>query len=422
MTSHASITLTVVTAALVLGRVGSAQVEPPVLVRAPDIAVGPGSGQIVVADINHDGHLDVIARHLMQREISVFLGDGRGAFRPAPVSRIALPYRPGMIAVADMNGDNHPDVAIASSERNEIDVFAGNGTGAFARVAGSPFRASPSEDFFTRGIYLTDVNEDGQADLLTTNGRDSSFAVLLGKPGSWFVAGPIVQPPSNPLLERYAFALGDVNGDRHIDVVIAARRDDWAQPGRLKILLGDGTGAFRENPVSATIPSNPHSLTLADLNGDGRPDLVMSHSGSGTITVLLNSGGARFELAPGSPFDVGAEAFDVGIADINSDGKPDLLAATGGTIAVWAGDGRGRFQSAPGSPFRAGPGAYHFAVRDINEDGRSDVVVASFEGTAAAVYLSNVQVGATLSVPGNAHLSMSEGTGAARDRANSLPR
>ena len=408
MTFRARIVLTLATATLVLCRVGSAQGQRPVFVHASDIAVGPGSGQIVLADINHDGHVDLITRHLRQHEISVFLGDGKGQFGSAPAGRIALPYSPGLIAVADMNGDRHPDLAVTSSERNDIDVFAGNGTGAFSRVAGSPFRASPAEDFFTRSVYLIDVNEDSQADLLTTNGRDSSFAVLFGKPGSWFAPGPVVRPPSNPLLGRYAFAVGDVNGDRHVDVVIAARTNDLPQPGRIEMFLGDGTGAFHANPLSATIPPNPHWLTLADINRDGRPDLVMSHAGSPAITVLLNSGGGRFAPAPGSPFSAGAEAFEVQVADINSDGKPDLLAATGSAIGVWAGDGGGRFTPALGSPFRAGPGAYHFAVRDINEDGKPDLVAASFEGSAAAVYLSSAQAATRVTVRDSSGLLAAE--------------
>lgn len=128
-------------------------------------------------------------------------------------------------------------------------------------------------------------------------------------------------------------------------------------------------------------------MRLADVNGDRRVDLVIAHSHSRLVSVLLNDGAGRFAHAAGSPFDIGDEAFSVIVADANGDGRSDLLAATATSATVLLGDARGRFTPAPGSPFRAGPGAYQISAADINADGRLDIALPSFEGNAVTVYL-----------------------------------
>ena len=136
-----------------------AQSPNPLFVAAPAVTVGLGSGQIVFADLNRDGRLDMVTRHLLQRRIGVWLGDGKGGFTASAGTPMALDYQPGGIAAADVNGDGTPDLVVTKSERDEVDVFLGDGKGGFTRGAGSPFADSPSSDFFTRSVDLLDVND-----------------------------------------------------------------------------------------------------------------------------------------------------------------------------------------------------------------------------------------------------------------------
>jgi len=111
----------------------------------------------------------------------------------------------------------------------------------------------------------------------------------------------------------------------------------------------------------------------------------------------LNEGHGVFKAAPGSPVDVGLEAYAVVVADVNRDRKADLLAATVNSrarpfesrIAVVLGDGGGGFLAAPASPFRAGAGAYNLTVGDVNEDGKVDVAASSFEGKGVTLLLGH---------------------------------
>jgi len=347
------------------------------------VDVGPGSGNIVLADVDRDGHADMVIQHLLQRKVGVFLGDGKGGFKPA--SPIALEYQPGSVAVADVDGDGLLDLAVGQSERDAADVFLGDGKGTFKRASASPFAASASREFFTRQVWFADFNGDRRLDIVTANGAANALGMLFGDGRGGFSPGPVTKRESNR--QRHAFAFGDVDGDGRVDTVIASRGGpDTPETGRVVILLGDGTGSFKEAGPALAVAPGPRYAALADCNGDRRLDLVICHDNR-RISVLLNDGGGRFVQAAGSPLDAGAEAYMVVVADSNGDGRPDLLAATVEDVTVLLGDGRGRFTAAPGSPFRAGPGAYKLATADLNRDGKLDVVASSFEGNAVTVLL-----------------------------------
>src|SRR5215213_11032176 len=153
--------------------IGWTYLQGPLFSPAPGspVTVGAGSGHVVLADINGDGHLDLVTQHLQTRIVSVQLGDGTGRFTAAPGSPISLSYSPGDIKLGDVNGDKIPDLGVSSSERDQVDIFLGNGKGGFGRAPGSPFTASASVEFYTHSLNLVDINEDGKLDLVTANGR-----------------------------------------------------------------------------------------------------------------------------------------------------------------------------------------------------------------------------------------------------------
>jgi hypothetical protein len=293
-------------------------------------------------------------------------------------------YQPGAIEVTDLNGDAIPDLAVTKSERDEVDVFLGDGAGGF-RTSGPSIAASASGEFFTHGLAVLDANEDRRPDLVTFNGKDHSFGILIGDGRGRFTALPPVK--RDPAGTRQSFAFGDVDGDGHIDAVVARRRDD-AEPGRVSVFRGDGSGRFVDALRDYPVPPNPIFLALADVNGDRRPDLLISHNHSRGISIHMNDGRGGFAAAAGSPLDIGREAYGLSVADMNRDGHPDLVAATVTSATVLLGNGAGQLTAAPGSPFRAGPGAYQVAIGDLDEDGKPDVVVSSFEGSALTILFS----------------------------------
>lgn len=364
------------------GWASQAQSQGPMFSPAPGspVVVGEGSGYLVLADVNRDGRLDLVTQHLLRRVVTVQLGDGTGRFAMAPGSPITLAYSPGNIKLGDVNNDGLLDLGVTSSERDTVDIFLGDGSGKFTLAPGSPSVVSPSTEFNTHGLQLVDLNEDGKLDILTTSNQRPSFATMFGNGRGGFSPGPAATFSAGQ--GRYAFAFGDLDGDGHLDAVIASGNNEFAETGRVFMLRGDGKGAFKtlsETPV----PAGPRYVTLGDLNGDGRPDLVLSH-GSNQLSVLLNQGGGKF--APGSRHDLGTKAWAVTVADVNRDKSNDLVVATVDSVTVLL-NGNSGFAPAPGSPFRAGPGAFYVAIGDMNLDGKLDVVASSFGGNAVTVLL-----------------------------------
>lgn len=370
---------------LAISLISLGETQPPLFSIAPPVAVGDGSGHLVLADVNGDGKLDLLSQHLLQHVVTIQLGDGVGNFTKAPGSPISLAYAPGDIKVGDVNGDGFPDLGVTNSERNTIDIFLGNGAGNFSLSSGSPFRISPDSEFKAQLLQFLDINEDGQLDIVVTNNQQNSIYTLLGNGRGSFTSGPSTTFPART--GRYSFAFGDLNGDGHPDIAIASSNDsESSQAGNIVLLRGNGKGDFRALS-DITAPSNVRYLTLADLNGDGRSDLALVYGGNRScqLATLINQGNGKF--ATGSNYHFGKAAFGLVAVDVNQDRRSDLVIATVDSVTVLLNGDRG-FAPAAGSPFHAGPGAYHLAIGDVNHDGKPDVAASSFEGKTATILIA----------------------------------
>jgi FG-GAP-like repeat len=115
--------------------------------------------------------------------------------------------------------------------------------------------------------------------------------------------------------------------------------------------------------------------------------LVTTHVDSALVSVLLGDGRGNFAEAGGSPFQLGQQAWYVGLVDLNRDGRADLVAAANTGVRALIGDGRGGFTPAPGSPFTTGKGTWKLAAADVNADGKSDVAASSLESDSVSVLL-----------------------------------
>ncbi len=359
---------------------------------ASPVKVGPGSGRVVLVDVDRDGHLDLLTQHLLQRNVAVQLGDGKGHFVQLQAGPMNLDFEPSTVAVDDVNNDAIPDLGVTSrdSTGEYVHIFMGNGRGGFSPAAGSPFAVTESVERYKPILRLANVNDDGRLDIVTANGRRDTLEILFGDGRGAFSRGPVLKQPGQG---QYSFAVGDVHGDGLLDIVTASTGGPTLEPGSVVTRRGDGKGAFEEAP-SLSVPTGARIGTLADVNGDQHLDILLSHADRNHLSILLNDGHGLFKTAAGSPLDVGMEAFAVVVADVNRDKKADLVAALVNSraapfdskIAVLLGDGV-RFVPAPGSPFHAGRGAYNLAVGDVNEDGRVDVAASSFEGDAVTLLL-----------------------------------
>ena len=172
-------------------------------------------------------------------------------------------------------------------------------------------------------------------------------------------------------------ATGDLNGDGKPDMVVVN-----SGAGTISILLGTGGGSFTA-PVNITVGTSPADVAIGDVNGDGRPDLVVTNQGSDTVSILLNVGGGVFGAPTNIPLPAGSGPEGVAIADIDGNGANDIIVsnAFSNSVIVFLGTGFGSFSGGILSTTGSSPSGV--AVADFNGDGKLDLATSNNDGTAS---------------------------------------
>jgi hypothetical protein len=321
-------------------------------------------------------------------QVAVLLGNGDGTFKTAAVTTtdgntddpIIVGALKGTstddIIQVHPTGDNcdgpqshasHP--LTLPSCGSSIDVMVSNGDGTFA----TPVNYPVSDASLTGGL-LTDVNGDGKLDILVfDDSTPANVIALLGNGDGTFQAASTLGHLTTSAPRNILFA--DFNGDGKIDFV------GQLESGQLQVTLATGAGLYANAPVSLNTSNSQYGAcgsTTGDLNGDGKPEIVSFNCDENTVTVYVNNGEGTF--ATGLYYDNNGgqeQAPDDGaIADMNGDGKNDIVAINDNVadISVFLGNGDGTVAVQPLS-YDVGGYAYRVPlIADFNGDGLLDVV------------------------------------------------
>jgi hypothetical protein len=294
--------------------------------------------RVQAADLDGDGDADAVA--VAREQAALLFLENRGGRLE---SVLALPLEPTLLtdaaglALADADSDGDVDVLVTVTELGELRLYRNQGGPAsFGPLLPSDVHALGTA---TLGLALGDLDDDGRLDVVVGRPADESLQVWLGQGGGAFA-------PAAPLALEWApleLLCADLDGDGHLDVAATALLDVGQG---LALLGGDGRGALRLNSTFP-LSSRAGGLAAGDLDEDGRPDLVVGQFPTLTneLAVLLNRGALDFDArtfalspGPGTPL----------VADADRDGHLDLFVlSTDGELALLRGDGRGGFVDEP---------------------------------------------------------------------------
>jgi hypothetical protein len=227
--------------------------------------------------------------------------------------------------VGDLNGDGKLDLAVAASGANSVLVFTQTATGTFNAPVTYAVGGDP------QALTIADLDGNGRADLAVATTANTVSVLLQTGAGTFASAVDYVTG-----VQPVAIQAADLNGDGKLDL-LTANFGAATTPGTqgLSVLLQGAAGTFAA-PVSYTTAYRPSGLAVGDLNGDGRPDVAVACQGlpgdPGAVSVLLQSPTTPGALLTAVDYRGVSGPMGVAIADMDGDGRPDLVLADGDIV------------------------------------------------------------------------------------------
>lgn len=352
---------------------------------------------VAISDINRDGAPDIVVSAATVLSAPPHAGfvavltqkpQAPGTFSAS--IRYTAEFDPSGLAVADLSGSGAKDVVVGSLNKagatvpDNVVVLRHDPANAGA-LLGPQLISTGSHGI--NDVAVGDVNGDGLPDIVVTAGATLLvFTQSTTQPGTFAQSQSIATATT-----AGAIALADLNGDGHLDIAVTLAVDSG--PGTVQVFLQNAAAPGTFLPATGyTVGLQPVALAIGDLNGDGKLDLVVTNQGAGdgsnpSVSVLLQNAAMSGQFSSQISLPSARAPMAVAIADIDGDGKQDIVTANASGAPPFNGSVQIYFQQAPGafgSPVRLGSfqGSYTLAVGDLNGDQAPDIVVNDDEGIA----------------------------------------
>jgi hypothetical protein len=377
-----------------------------------------------IGDLDGDGKPDLVVGNIYGNTISVFRNISSSGSISSSSFESKVEFTTGGspvdVNIGDLDGDGKLDLVVTNSDpgsSSSISVF--RNTASSGIINSSSFASKV--DFITEpspiGLSIGDLDGDGKPDLAVANSENISNTISIfrntsssGSINSGSFAGKVNFTVG--LAPAY-LSIGDLDGDGKPDLVVSNYKSDYISVLRNTASSGSINSSSFENKVDFTTGSSsepkPFGLSIGDLDGDDKPDLVVANFNDGIISVLRNTASSgsitSSSFASRVNFDAGTEPYSVSIGDLDGDGKPDLVASTSvGSISVirnTASNGSitsSSFANKIDIPTLSLP--INIKIGDLDGDGKPDLVASNIAGLDISL-IHNYQSPLTITPPGS---------------------
>ena len=282
---------------------------------APESArAGKQPYAIVAADLNGDRKIDLAVANHDTDHLTLLFGDGKGQFTARELRVPSKPH-PHMIAAADADGDGQVDLITDSWMENRLLLVSTTGRSTPIEVGRKPYLT----------LTAADIDGDGNIDLITPNQGFGTVSILPGDGHGHFAHAP--QSPIAAGPGPFAAAVADVNGDRKPDIVVAnfsGQITDTARDG-VTWIRNDGARRFTAFPNRIAVGRGTARIAAGDFNGDGFADVAVSNSAGAEVTIVF---GSPSGLHRSITIPTMSSPHALALADLDRDGRADLLVVT----------------------------------------------------------------------------------------------
>lgn len=311
---------------------------------------------------------------------------------------------PRYLASGDLNGDGKPDIVVSNTESNSITIFPN--ASAVGSISFAPKIVLPTVPATgaTSGVTVKDLDGDGKPDIIVANAVDRSLTIYhnttTDAASVTFTSSSITL---GGILYPFATVVSDFNGDGKPEIAVSTGANSIVSNiVILPNLSTPGQMSFGPAQVFECGPANSiaNFFDASDLNADGKPDLAITVGNNGKLSVMLNTSPAGGQLAFTDPvfFDNGAQPKGLKIADMDSDGKPDIVVSQANSLVVFRNNYTGSGPFTLDTPVPIGYANFGLDIADLDNDSKPDVI-------SSAIVNSAVYVSRNKSVPGQINAS-----------------
>lgn len=342
-----------------------------------DVTTSAAPRWVAVGDIDGDGKTDIVVAYQASNTISVFRNTSTvNTVSFAAGVDFATAASPAFVAVGDINGDGKLDIAVPNTNDASVSLLRNTSTSGNINFAA---KVDVAVGTAPRFIAFGDIDNDGKIDLAVANSSSSSVSILRNTSSTNTISMATkvdFTTPSFPV----SVAIGDLDNDGKIDMVTANQ-------------FGENISVFKNTSTSGAISFNtnidyssstgPIGVSIADLNGDNKNDIAIAVLNSNMVSVFRNTSTSNIiSFATRVNFTSGTSPASISIADFDGDGKPDIVTGNSGSTANSASVLRNTSTTstinfATKVDFAVGTSPTAIAAADINGDSRQDFVTAN---------------------------------------------